>query len=256
VSNIHVDNYEITSYHVDFKQRLTPVSLLCFLQESAWKHAQSRGFGWHDLALKQEFWILAKLHLIIHRMPEWRETIRLETWGKQPELLTAFRDFELFDGNKTSVITATSSWHILDMQNHKPVSMESFLGKFPIDPNRHAIEQKPEKIRLSDNHSTAGKLFTVKPSDIDMNQHVNNTRYVQWAMDRIPFEFQQTHVLREISVNFISESRIGEECYIETSMEKDNIFLQAVIRKEDNRKLSLIKSYWVAGEQKTVLVST
>jgi acyl-ACP thioesterase len=248
VNNIHVDSYEITSYHVDFKQRLTPVSLLYFLQESAWKHAQSRGFGWHDLAREQEFWILAKVRLIIRRMPEWRETIRLETWGKQPELLTAFRDFELFDNQKTSVISATSSWHILNMQNHKPVSMESFLGKFPIDPRRHAIEQKPEKIKWATAPAATGKLFTVKPSDIDMNQHVNNARYVQWAIDCIPFEFQQTHVLGEMSVNFISESRIEEECYIETSTENDNIFLQAVIRKEDNRKLALIKSCWTVNE--------
>jgi acyl-ACP thioesterase len=245
VKNIHVDYYEITSYLVDFKQRLTPVSLLCFLQESAWKHAQSRGFGWHDLAQRQEFWILAKIHAIIHRIPEWRETIRLETWGKQPELLTAFRDFELFDSNNSSVISATSSWHILDMQQHKPVSMESFLGKFPIDPDRHAIEHKPEKLRLPNVDAITGKSFAIKPSDIDMNQHVNNTRYVQWATDCIPFEFQQTHLLNEINVNFVSESRIGEECYIETYQEANNLFLQVVVRKEDKKKLALIKSNWI-----------
>jgi acyl-ACP thioesterase len=248
VNNIHIDHYEITSYHVDFKQRLTIVSLLCFLQESAWKHAQSRGFGWHDLEQRQQFWILAKVRANVRRMPEWRETIRLETWGKQPELLTAFRDFELFDSNNLSVISATSSWHILDMKNHKPASMESFLEKFPIDPNRYAIEQKPEKIRLPDVHSIAGTPFTVKPSDIDMNQHVNNTRYVQWAIDCIPFEFQQNHVLEDICVNFVSESRIDEECYLQTYHQENNLFIQAIIRKEDNRKLALIKSIWSANE--------
>jgi acyl-ACP thioesterase len=250
VKNIHIDHYEITSYHVDFKQRLTPVSLLCFLQESAWRHAQSRGFGWHDLALKQEFWILAKVHVFIRRMPEWRETIQLETWGKQPELLTAFRDFELFDANNSTLISATSSWHILDMKEHKPVSMESFLDKFPIVPNKHAIEQKPEKIRLPNLPALKGTSFRVTPSDIDMNQHVNNTRYVQWAMDCIPFEFQQKYVLGELGVNFVSEARIDEECYIETYQEKDNLFLQTVIRKEDNRKLALIKSAWIAQKEK------
>jgi acyl-ACP thioesterase len=133
------------------------------------------------------------------------------------------------------------------MQQHKPVSMESFLGKFPIEPNRHAIEHKPEKLRLPNADATIGNPFTVKPSDIDMNQHVNNTRYVQWAIDCIPFEFQQTHLLAEINVNFVSESRIEEECYIETYQETDNLFLQVVVRKEDKKKLALIKSSWITN---------
>ncbi len=249
MENIHIDHYEVTSYHADFAQKLAPIFLFCFLQESAGKHAQSKGFGWHDLALKQEFWVLAKVHAIIHRMPQWGEEIRLETWGKQPELLTAYRDFELFDSSNSSVISATSSWHILNMNDHKAISMNDFVEKFSIISNKHAIKQKPEKIRLPDSTPAIGKLFPVKPSDIDMNQHVNNTRYVQWAMDCIPFEFQQNHILSEISINFVSESRIHDKCYIETYIEKETVFLQAIIREEDNKTLSLIKSCWTAIEK-------
>ncbi|MDR1879115.1 MAG: hypothetical protein LBQ64_06085 [Bacteroidales bacterium] len=243
MENLHTDYYDITSYHTDFTRQMTPVSLFCFLQESAWRHAQSKGFGWHDLAQKQQFWIVAKIHAIIHHMPAWTERIRLETWGKQPELLTAFRDFELFDNKNTLLISASSSWHILDMQHHKPVSMEDFVTDFPIIPNRHAIEQKPQKIKLPAIAPVSGDSFAVLPGDIDMNGHVNNTRYIQWATDSIPFSFQQTHFLSEINVNFISEAQIDNQCYINTYQE-DTMFYHAILSRKDDRALSLIQSQW------------
>ena len=243
MENLHIDYYDITSYHADFMQQLSPVSLFCFLQESAWRHANSRGFGWSDLAARNEFWVLAKIHARINRMPDWTEKIRCETWGKKPELLTAFRDFEFFDSNNQSIICATSSWHILNMQTHRPTALSHFVDDFPIISNRHAIEEKPQKIKIPSSNTVKSKTYAIFPSDIDMNQHVNNTRYVQWAMDSIDFEFQQQHVVCEINVNFLSEARIGESYFIESYQSGGN-FTQFIVSEKDNRKLAAVQSCW------------
>jgi len=243
MENLHIDYYDVTSYHADFMQQLSPVSLFCFLQESAWRHADSRGFGWSDLAAKNEFWVLAKIHARVNRMPNWVEKIRLETWGKKPELLTAFRDFEFFDNNNQSIICATSSWHILNMQSHRPISLSGFVDDFPIIDNRHAIEVKPQKIQIPTCDATKGDTYRVLPSDIDMNQHVNNTRYVQWAMDSIPFEFQREHVVCEVNVNFLSEARVGENYFIE-SYQTGLDFTHFIVCEKDNRKLAAVQSEW------------
>jgi acyl-ACP thioesterase len=242
MENLHIDYYDITSYHAGFTHQLTPVSLFCFLQESAWRHADSRGFGWSHLAQRNEFWVLAKMHVHINRLPEWTEKIRLETWGKDPELLTAFRDFEFFDADNQSIIRATSSWHILNMQTHRPTALSHFVDSFPIV-NRHAIVEKPQKIQSPPSSSVKSAVSTVLPSDIDMNQHVNNTRYVQWAMDCIPFEFQKQHFLHEISVNFLSEARIGENYFVETYQNGLN-FTHIILSEKENRKLAAVKSGW------------
>jgi len=242
MENLHIDYYDIASYHADFTRQLTPVSLFCFLQESALRHANSRGFGWKHLALQNEFWILAKMHVRINRMPEWTEKIRLETWGKSPELLTAFRDFEFFDADNQTIIQSTSSWHILNVQTHKPTTLSGFADRFPIV-NRCAIAEKPQKIPLPMLESVKSAVYTVLPSDIDMNQHVNNTRYVQWAMDCIDFAFQQQHFLSQISVNFLSESRIGEHYFIEI-YQNGLTFTHIILSEKDNRKLAAVESVW------------
>jgi acyl-ACP thioesterase len=242
MENLHIDYYDITSYHADFTHQLTPVSLFCFLQESAWRHADSKGFGWSDLALRNEFWVLARMHVCINRMPNWTEKIRLETWGKRPELLTAFRDFELFDKDNQSIIRSTSSWHILNMQTRKPTALSYFLDSFPVV-DRHAVVEKPQKIQLLLSNGVKSAVYTVSPSDIDMNQHVNNTKYVQWAINCIPFEFQKQHFLHQINVNFLSEAHIGENYFIEMYQDGLN-FTHIILSEEENRKLAAVQSVW------------
>jgi acyl-ACP thioesterase len=242
MENLHIDYYDIASYHADFTHQLTPASLFCFLQESAWRHADSKGFGFSHLAVRNEFWVLAKMHVLINRMPNWTEKIRSETWGKQPELLTAFRDFEFFDKDNQSIIRATSSWHILDMQTHRPTTLSYFADDFPIV-DRYAIAEKPQKIQPPPSNSVRSAIYPVLPSDIDMNQHVNNTRYVQWAMDCIPFEFQKQHFLNEISVNFLSEARIGENYYVEIYQNEQNL-THIILSEKENRKLAAVQSVW------------
>ena len=242
MENLHVDSYDITSYHADALQQLSPVSLFCFLQESAWRHADSKGFGYVQLAERNEFWVLAKVHILINRLPNWTEKIRLETWGKEPELLTAFRDFEFFDVNNQPIIGATSSWHVLDMKTHRPVKLTHFADGFPFL-TRYAIAEKPQKIQLPASGGVKSAVFTILPSEIDINQHVNNTKYIQWAMDCIPFEFQRQHRLCEINANFLSESHIGENYYIETYQDNLN-FTHFIFSEKENRKLAAVQSAW------------
>ena len=242
MENLHIDYYDVTSYHADFTQQLTPASLFCFLQESAWRHANSKGFGWSHLAERNEFWVLAKMHVRIGRMPNWTEKIRSETWGKEPELLTAFRDFEFFDANNQSIICATSSWHILNKLTHRPAALAHFADHFPIV-TRHAIAEKPQKIQIPSSDAIKSTVYAILPSDIDMNFHVNNTRYVQWAMDCIPFEFQKQRSLHEITVNFLSEARMGEHYIVETYQNELN-FTHLIVSEKENRRLATVESKW------------
>jgi len=246
MENLHIDYYDVTSYHTDFKQYLSPISLFYFLQESAWRHANSRGFGWTHLAERNEYWVLAKMHVIINRMPSWIEKIRLETWGKEPELLTAFRDFEFFDSDNQSIISVTSSWHILNMQTHRPTTLTNFAGNFPIV-NRHAIAEKPQKIQIPSSNPIKSAIYTVLPSNIDINLHVNNTRYVQWAMDCIPFEFQKQHIIREINVNFLSQAHIGENYFVET-YRSELSFTHFIISEKENRKLAAVYTRFATSQ--------
>ena len=50
--------------------------------------------------------------------------------------------------------------------------------------------------------------FQVRNSDIDLNKHVNNTKYAQWILDALPIQLLQAGVeLKEYEVNFLAETK-------------------------------------------------
>ena len=47
-------------------------------------------------------------------------------------------------------------------------------------------------------------------SDLDVNGHVNNTKYLDWIDDLLPSAFHQAHPVREISICYLSEILEGQ----------------------------------------------
>ena len=87
------------------------------------------------------------------------------------------------------------------------------------------------------------KEVVVSYSDIDVNNHTNNVRYVQWLLDCIDFNILIKKQIKELEVNFIAEALINDNLII--SIQKVSasslIYIGNVIRKEDNRELCRAK---------------
>ena len=59
-------------------------------------------------------------------------------------------------------------------------------------------------------------MIQVSYGDLDMHNHVNNLKYVEWMINWLPLEFLRTHILKEIEVNYMSEASYRDEiaaCY-------------------------------------------
>jgi len=47
-------------------------------------------------------------------------------------------------------------------------------------------------------------------SELDRNGHMNNTRYLDWAMDLLPADFHREHPLRRATLCYLCEIREGD----------------------------------------------
>jgi medium-chain acyl-[acyl-carrier-protein] hydrolase len=52
---------------------------------------------------------------------------------------------------------------------------------------------------------------TVRFSDLDLNGHMNNCRYMEWVDDLLPAEFHRTHSPKQLLVCYLSEAREAEK---------------------------------------------
>lgn len=198
--------YDIRGTDTDYHDRLHLASLFALMQEAAYHNAENLGMGASQLDPAGYCWLLARISVRMLRLPRWTETMSVETWSRGPRKLLFLRDFIFYAGtpDQSEVIgQATSEWLIAHKETHRPVRPDKLL-----DPGRlTAYLSQPAALDFdcpklpalltAGDESDAVKVGTAlrrgSPilvkyadfSDIDRNQHVNNTRYVAWAVDAV-----------------------------------------------------------------------
>ena len=48
---------------------------------------------------------------------------------------------------------------------------------------------------------------TVRFTDLDVNGHMNNGRYLDWLADLLPSGFHEKHVIRDMTLGYVAEAR-------------------------------------------------
>ena len=54
-------------------------------------------------------------------------------------------------------------------------------------------------------------LYHVRFFDLDLNGHVNNSKYLAWMYEGLDFEFLQHHVPRNIHLKYVKEIHYGHD---------------------------------------------
>jgi acyl-ACP thioesterase len=196
------DQYLIHSYEVDRHSSLSIVSAINFFQESAWLNAESMGFGFKALSEKNRFWVLSRLYVEMYRYPVWGDVIQLETWPKGMERLFAMRDFRFKAGDEL-LGAGTSAWLIIDGTSHKLQRVEHVLDEMPCYPH-DALDWKLGKIELPDTMISHANIIAGY-MDVDVNNHVNNVCYLNWAVSYLPLGDRKL-TIRSVEINFLSEA--------------------------------------------------
>ncbi len=243
------DVYLISFYEVDAKNQVFLPSLWKYLQETAWNHANQLGIGYSDLARQGHFWVLSRLAIEMNEYPGWRETIRVKTWLSGSSRLFAFRDFSIMREDGEVIGGAKSAWVVLDVKSRKPQRIAPFLQDLNPLPDQQGAETRLDKLPApSAPHREA--LFTVRYSDLDMHQHVNNARYLEWILNSYSFEMSQTHQITTFEINFLAESNYDDALFIRTEQKREDplTFLHSIAKKEEGQELCRARVKWKRRE--------
>ena len=200
--------FPIHSYELDFEGLAKPVSLLNFLQDAAGDHAARLGWSVTDLLKKNMTWVLSRTHVRVERYPAWGETVAVTTWPSGRHGFFAIRDFEVSDGEGSTLLTATTSWMVLDLGRKQPLKVDDIL------PNDFLVEKRA----LADDFGSLPVLdrpdrelsFRVDSGHLDLNRHVNNAVYVQWALEAVPADAAGRRRPVDIEVSYRAEAFYGD----------------------------------------------
>ncbi len=214
MSNKYSENILIRCYDTDMSSRLKPTSFMNLAQDIAEKSATSLGFGYDDLIKYNTAWILSRVHVVFTDTPKWKDEVLVQTWHKGLDRLFYLRDFIVTDNDGRERVKATTSWLILDLESRTVVRHPHMNDEGTICKD-NVIENPADRVRMPRNaEPELVRIHEVSYSDIDNNGHTNNAMYMQWSMNSVGYEITSSRAVKEFTINFNHETKIGDKVSI------------------------------------------
>jgi len=213
-SGKHVQEFMVPCFMTDASYRMTASAFMTMAQEMAMNSAEILGFGFDSLFPNYHMaWVLSRFQFKFIKPVLWRDNVLIRTWHKGVQSIFYVRDFELLGEDGETAALGTSSWVILDMENRSLVKMTELPDCVSPEPMllENAYETLAPKVAMPRKIEPVHvKDHVVVYSDLDINGHTNNVRYVDWAMDCIDPEIILNCPVKELAINFNKETRAGD----------------------------------------------
>ena len=237
----HTLEFQIPTYGADFNGKATIQTLLQCFQEVAWQHAEILDLGFDKLFEQKLIWVLARQRVKIYDFPTWRDKIKVKTWAVGRDKLFWYRDFRITDQNDIELAKAASSWIIINYETRRPfIADESFT--IDITNPERAFEEPLSKIRPLE-YSVQDFQKNITYSDLDLNEHVNNVKYIEWILDGYDFGYLKEHKIETVELNYLAEAKVGDS--IKTCSQKSkNDHLHNILRESDGKELFRSNIIW------------
>ena len=140
------------------------------------------------------------------RLPRFAEEITIETEALSYNRLFCYRRFTIYDESGQTIIQMLATFALMDRDSRKVHNVEAEM----VAPYQSEFSKKiirgPKYLDL-DNPSS--KDYHVRFYDLDMNGHVNNSKYLDWIFEVMGSEFLMEHIPVKINLKYIKEVRPG-----------------------------------------------
>lgn len=227
---------EITLYnsYFDRNNRIFPKAILSIFQDVASIHAEEIGVGYETMLEKKLYWVLSRVKYDIVKMPTINQKVIVETWPHIKGRVDFDRDIKISSEDGETLIIGTSKWCVIDIVKRmlQRTDNVNYVGEYCKDKN---YEDKFNKLMLPDGELKKKFTYVVRLSDLDHNEHMNNTNYATLVLNSVNdkefnhFEINYLYECKEDDEINVSTLKSDEECYVVGSV-KDKIAFVAFIK--------------------------
>ncbi|WP_346696155.1 acyl-[acyl-carrier-protein] thioesterase [Thermophilibacter mediterraneus] len=160
--------------------RLSLFSLTNYLQDCSSFQSVEIGSGIDGLEGRGLAWVLANWRIEVDRIPAFGEGVRVSTWCYEMTRAHARRNFTIEAGG-SEVVRADSQWFAYDAARGRATRVPEDQLAYLADRPPLAMGPLGRRI-VPEGPGEARPPIVVERRDIDTNHHVNNARYVSFAL--------------------------------------------------------------------------
>lgn len=195
------EEYEIEYQNVDYYGEYKYSDLLSKLSNLATKNAIEIGL-WNESFNGKYGWVLVKQTLKLKRPLLIGEKLTVSTRAKGERKIQYFRTYDL-KVNDEVIGGIYSIWTLIDIEKRRIVRPQKVGISIPECEEYPSFVEKYEP--LLDIETKKVQTRKVSYSDIDLNKHMNNARYLEWVMDLLPQEKKQDFFIDEMTMHYLKE---------------------------------------------------
>ncbi|PKA46788.1 Palmitoyl-acyl carrier protein thioesterase, chloroplastic [Apostasia shenzhenica] len=210
-------SFSIRSYEIGADRTASIETLMNHLQETALNHVRvaglmNDGFGaTPEMSKRDLIWVVTKMQVFVEKYPSWGDVVQVDTWVGSSGKNGMRRDWHVMDcGTGEILVRAKSVWVLMNKHTRKlskmPENVRAEIEPYFIE-RTAIIEEDTKKLPKLDD-STAHfvkKGLTPRWGDLDVNQHVNNVKYIGWILESAPTAILESHELAGMTLEYRRE---------------------------------------------------
>lgn len=211
------ENFSIRSYEIGADRTASIETLMNHLQETALNHVKSSGllgdgFGsTQEMCKKNLIWVVARMQVVVDRYPTWGDVVQVHTWVSASGKNGMRRDWVVRDCKTGETLTRASSvWVMMNKLTRRlskiPEEVRGEIGPYFVNSDP-VVEEDNRKLPKLDDNTADYKRTGLSPrwSDLDVNQHVNNVKYIGWILESAPQSILESHELCSMTLEYRRE---------------------------------------------------
>lgn len=242
-NSVYEEYFKVRAYEVNTFNEANILSIANYLQEAAGQNVVHMNISVQDLLNQGLTWVLMRQKTSIVRFPKVEEIIKVVTYPSGFEKYYVNRDFQVFDAEENLIAYAGSTWLVIDIEKRKMVSVPDFIRSKTVPNDRELFPYVRDKMPKMQNPEIKPQL-TVNWHDLDVNDHVNNAKYMQWVVDSFSGDFLKNYQLTELDILYRQESRLGDEIESRSEKVEETYFNHQLLNAQQRKELAQATSKW------------
>ncbi len=220
-SSIHETNFEI-NFTQCLPNGFLKITELCnILQLTAAEHAEVGGISFTDMQAFNQAWVMSRMRLEIYSLPKWRDEITVKTWIVSLENSRSVRALEVWLGEK-KLVGCETFWAVFNTKTRRPEALALPHEHFEKFPEKFSTHERVKKIDLPKDSNILSERKVVF-SDLDIVNHVNNVKYLEWVLDVLDPKIILKQQIKTIDMNFMKELMLKDEVFITGISDKNKM---------------------------------
>ncbi len=226
---IYEYKYTVELSDIGRSNKITNKSVLKILENAGGRQSEKIGLGINQVEKTGLSWVLLAWKVKIIRRPIYNEELTIKTWAQNINKISTYRDYEIYDEKENLLIIASSKWILINIYTGAIEKITDNIIKDYDPEDKHVFENKNIDKLVEPKEYEREIEYKVIKRDIDINNHVHNLYYLDFAYEALPEDVYRADECNNIEVMYKKQIKLADE-------------IVCLYAKEENENIVSIKS--------------